>query len=781
MAIRGDWDDAQGYESARPGTLYWTLSLYIDPDRVAAAVGQPGKPLRHDQFGAVQRAHLPSLLLRNAIDPLFNDIADREVLGEVQEHLIAAADATETPGADDRARRRAAEATIRAHERLIFQPPESIEWTTEGARYRAQPVGLDDPRAVRLRRFWLAHNNGALSYHLGFSHHYGSLHRDGDEAGYDPATYYFLSLLQKLAAPKEFELGAKWAPGTRVSVFDPDLGIAPLDKLTVTDRSAKAERFWPFVRRRMIGDAGRLFDRLAAEAGTVRETDLAPHLIDEVPFIEVPGLTVPKSRFMFLLHDDRFFKRLMPLDPGSGETVARKLMVQEDCYRPYQDAVDERVQDAEKHDTDVELDGDFWNWVTDRPDYADWMSPEKGWLKPADGGVFADEAALAEAMRAGTAVWTVDDDARALPVPAPLKVPAFEEKRRDCLDYLFLAGFNQNIIDFMNQDTSEILDSIDPIYPDSSEQSDERFFVRYANHRAMISYVPKSRSLETGNDYIGTCPYAFLIHAMSLHNEFLAREHEAKSMARIERIEWHVAKGERRTSEPLSAAALRLDAREKLTGQDDFDKAEMAINQAKIADYKEYERFRYANPFRYDTERDVFAKLEELRGTKRKKDALALAVASLEDHARDLQRRHEGDADKAAARRDTQLNILLGGTGIFGAGQMIYWIGDDARKAEAEKQAAANKAGTAGKKPDAGKSESDGTVTLGFLGMSSQPLDGQKVVDVTTAVMFYALIFFIPFFFYVFGTAIWGWLRTKWLGRRIAAAWMRLRGARSRP
>ena len=33
----------------------------------------------------------------------------------------------------------------------------------------------------------------------------------------------------------------------------------------------------------------------------------------------------------------------------------------------------------------------------------------------------------------------------------------------------------------------------------------------------MITYVPKSRSLETGNDYIGACPYAFLIHALALH------------------------------------------------------------------------------------------------------------------------------------------------------------------------------------------------------------------------------------------------------------------------
>lgn len=763
MAIRGDWDEAQAYDIARPGTLYWTLSLYIDADRVAAAAGQKGKPLRHDQFRVLQREHLPSLLLRNAIDPLFNDIADREVLGEVQEHLLAAADAPALPdGADEGARRKAAGQSIRASERLIFKPPPSVTWTTEGLTYEAKPPGLDDPRAVRFRRFWLAHNNGALSYHLGFSHHYGSLGAAGDAAGYDPATYYFLSMLQKLAAPKEFELGPAWKPGVTASVFQDGLGIAPLDALMVTGGDGKDARFWPFVKRRMLDDAERLFDRLAKQTGIARAPDLEEHLIDQVPFIEVPGLTVPKSRFMFLAHDDRFFKRLMPLDPVTGESAARKVMVQEMCYQPFQMKLEARVDAARDGDGIVRLDDSYWDWVETQPHYAAWIKGRNPVLRKAGGGNFRSVTELAVAMRAGVAELTVDESGARLPAPLMMKVPAFEAQRPDCLDYLFLAGFNQNIIDFMNQDTSEILDSIDPIYPDSSEQSDERFFVRYANHRAMISYVPKSRSLETGNDYIGTCPYAFLIHAMSLHNEFLARGHEAKSMARIERIEWHVAKGQHRMPEALGKPAAALNDSEPLTGADDFDKAEMAINQVKLAEYKDYERFRYANPFRYDTERDVFAKLEELRGTQRKKEALTLAVGSLEDHASDLQRQHQGDADKEAAKRDTQLNILLGGTGIFGAGQMIYWIGESA-------------AGD----PNADPPNPAEPVELSFLGLPDVTLDGQGIMDVTEAVMFYALIFFVPFFFYVFGTAVWAWLRTRPLRRAAARVQARLRGPRA--
>ena len=772
MTVRGDWDDAQGYEAARPGTLYWTLSLYIEPDRVAAAAGQTGKPLRHDQFGTMQANHLPSLLLRNAIDPLFNDIADREVLGEVQEHLLAADDAPPLPaeaGADTdagkkarNAHRKATEKIIRAHERLAFKPPASARWSTEGVTYQAEPTGLGDERAVRFRRFWLAHNNGALSYHMGFSHHYASRHADGDQAGYDPATYYFLSLLQKLAAPKEFELGDEWKPGTTASVFKDKLGIVPLDELTVTDTGGNPERFWPFVRRRMLDDAGRLFDRLAKETGRPRATDLAPHLIDEVPFIEVPGLQVPKSRFMFLLHDERFFKRLMPLDPVTGESAARKVMVQEQCYLPFQEKLEERVADAEAGDGIVRLDTGYWNWATTQPQYETWIKGRAPVLRKAGGGNFRTVDELAAAMQQGTAEVTVDEAGATLPAPLRMKVPAFEPRRTDCLDYLFLAGFNQNIIDFMNQDTSEILDSIDPIYPDSDEQSDERFFVRYANHRAMITYVPKSRSLETGNDYIGTCPYAFLIHALALHNEFLAREHEAKSMARIERIEWLVAKSQRGATEPRSAATKALDRTERLDGADAFDRAEIAINQVKFAEYKEYERFRYANPFRYDTERVVFGKLERLRGTTRKKEALALAIASLEDHASDLQRRHQAEVDKQAARRDRQLSILLGGTGVFGAGQMIYWIGE-----------------TAAGDPNARPAKPAEPVVLDFLGMPDTKIEGQVIMDTTEALMFYALIIFVPLFFYVFGSWIWSWMRTTRTGRRAEAQlrdfWRRFR------
>lgn len=769
---RGARSGGDGFESTQSGTLYWTLSLYIEADKVAAALGKkPGERVKPDVFRRMQRGHLPSLALRNAIDPLMNDIADRETQGEVQEYLLAVTDAEPNDLAS------AAE-EIRRYEDLTFKVPDTVSWMTEGVLFQTSPRGLGDDRLVRLRRFWLSHNNGAVSYHLSFSHFYGEyIDAEGQSRpGHDPSTYYFLSMLQKLAAPKEYALDPEVLKPTSAThepfatVFQkPPLNIDPLDRITIhpTGHEGEAETFWPFVKGRFERDVRTLFSRLAkAGGGQAPKVGFEKELLDLVPFMEVPGLHVPKSRFMFMLHDERLFDRLMPLHPQTRQSAPRKLMVQQGCYDPYQRRIREMMEAsaAAKEDA-VQLDEAYWEWVTTRPEYREALA-EGAFVR--GGGTLGEDAV---AGSSGQAVTSLDDlvaamqsgdcleqrksadrtDAR----PILHDIPSFEAGRADCLDYLFLAGFNQNIIDFMNQDTSEILDGIDPIYPDSSEQSDERFFVRYANHRAMITYVPRSRSLDIGNDYIGACPYAFLIHALALHNEFLARQHETKSLARIERIEVMIA------GRPLpdTEAMHDLQSREPLDAGDRFSQAEIAINQAKLAEFGQYERFRYANPFRYDTERVVFQKMEELRGVSRKTVALSLAIKSLEDHARDLQRRHQKQVEDAASRRSGWLNVLLGGTGVFGAGQMIYWIGEK----------------TAGDSSEPAK-----PLTLPFLHLDAAPSVGNAIMSTTEVVMSVTLTLFILLLAWI------GFVEarerlTGWLARRKEPDYSRRPGSRRSP
>jgi len=762
MAVRGRKRSENGYEKAQSGTIYWTLSLYIEPDKVASALGYgEGEHVPAALFRRAQMQHNPSFALRNAVDPLLNDIADRESRGEVQEFLLAAT-AANPEDLDEAA------STIRDLEELVFEMPESLSWATEGVRFHAHPPSLNDERLVRLRRFWMSHNNGALSYHLSFSHYYGGYvdEHGAPRSGYDPATYYFLSSLQKLAAPKEYSLDTKIlaelinAPDPYVSVFDRgDLGIDPLDKIKVRGADQESASFWPFVRTRFEADAVQLFDRLnrarASQAGVAEDVaafrlaqGFEKSLLDLVPFIEVPGLKVPKSRFMFMLHDERFFDRLMPLDEETRESVARKQMVRQDCYDPYQrkmDAVTAPIGGRPPKAVHLgrpprgvasgeRAAPDYWRWVMGRPEYLRLLAVgalERTVVAAGQEQASSDDGSsstpiaagdlqgLQEAVRTGACRQVKDWAGRPLAQPRVHHAPSFEVGRADCLDYLFLAGFNQNIIDFMNQDTSEILDSIDPIYPGRDEQSEERFFVRYANHRAMITYVPMSRSLEIGNDYIGACPYAFLIHALALHNEFLGRAREEASLDQIEDIK-------------------------RLIDAGDFDEAARKINAVKLAEFDRYERFRYANPFRYDTERDVFAKLEELRGVSRKGKALALAVESLEDHASDLQRLQQQVLDKEAAGRDMRLNVLLGGMGVFGAGQMLYWIGEKA----------------------AGDKDAPPRALVNGLAQAS-PGTGEAILSGVEAVMILATVVFLAYLLWIIGLGqLVGWIRRVVSGRQ---------------
>jgi hypothetical protein len=643
------------YESTSDGTLYWTLSLYIDAARVKSfqPPAERGKNITR-MFRKAQLQHYPSFALRNAIDPLFNDIADRERLGKVQDFLLAAGIKdwqvnASTSNSASNPLDAAAEAVRTSKLKLTFHLPAQFSWVTEGELFSCRlAASAQDPLLVRevdLRRFWFAHSDGALSYHLSFSHYYGDRH--------GPQTYYFLSLLQKLAVPKEFSLssdrlremidktGSMDVDPHTFSVFDDKLGIDPLDLITVRDTAkadeTTAQRFWPFVKQLFSSDAVNLF---ADVLGWQKNADTA-NLLDStlVDVIEVPGLRIPRSRSLFHIQDARFFKRLLPQDGNTGLSIPRKRMVQESCYKPYQ-----QMFAKEKNSSKTVVIGEgarflSWDWLINRTDYKDALAD--GWFCSDEKGLakITDAEAFRKAMHGGEC-WQVKDvdqhgKVHALPRPVRHHAPAYEPGRTDCIDYLFLAGFNQNIIDWLNQDTSEILDSTDPIYPTDDDQTGEAFFVRFANHRALITYVAQSRSLEVGNDYIGTCPYAFLIHILTMHNEFLSRGHEERAAKDIEAI----------------GKALKHKA-------PNFEKIENQINELKAANYEVFETHRYLNVFRYDTERDVFAKLEQLRGVDRRNAAVMEAIGSLEDKSSDLEGRRNSAQQTLEEKRGKTLNYV---------------------------------------------------------------------------------------------------------------------------
>jgi len=564
-------------EACNDKSLYFTLSLYVSKSKVTGALGRPLTPAFLRDF---QPGYRDSKWLRDAVEPLFNDVADRDRLGEVNDFLLD----TPCPESGDI---------------IEVTAPAEISWATEGLDFIASPPGLRITRRLRVLRFWYTHANGAVSYHLSFCCNYK--HTPGD--------FYFLSLLQKVAAPKEFKVATRAAGSPPIRATDDNTGIDALDLLRVRSPQGQNQSFWQYIRSVFDSDAADLFGKLGMPEATKKHTPSPPcfdNLVSVAPFIEVPGLTMPVSRLLFFFQDATFFNRVLPRsDAGESAASARTRMVQDKCYQPYQDKLNELKRKALAEGKPVSMDNDFWHWVETRPDYQD----------------YPEEAFEADRKRCA----------------------AIEDRRRqDCQQYLFIAGFNQNIIDFMNQDPSEILDSIDPIYPATEEQAKERKFVRFANPRAIITYVEKARSLEAGYDYIGTCPYAFLIHAASMHNELMTYEYETEAFNLISEVERFGKKNQ------LNAAAK-------------------AFYDFRTGMYTDYYRDRYMNIFRYDTEAEVFKKMTEVRGIARRNKYVERLVSNMESQTRDREAR-------LAKKDETSMNVLLGALGVFGLFQLaMMW------------------------------------------------------------------------------------------------------------
>jgi hypothetical protein len=610
--------EAGRFEEVRDKSVYWTASFYVAAQRIPRSVLAVLRA--SDELRRIRNRDKPSKTLSDAMEPLFNDISDRERAGKIDDFLFATAkDENQT------------ETWIE-----IAQPP-VMSWTTEGLTTTASPPDPLKPQQVRVRRFWYVHRDGSVTWHVSFWMPYGPMGEQAEKAEelrrltgdedfwHSPALLYFLSGLQKVLAPKEFAGKEPVKDGVKVHMPPPGgLGVAPLDGTTIRllDGKDPAEPFWVRMGKWFDADADYLFDRVdngwrgklekadKARAGEI-ESDPFSALVSSEPFLEVPGLMMPRFRYMFFFVDETFFNRLMPpVEDGGRQLEQRTWYVHENCYRDYLKKNDELTVPVSKDEKRLALDEAYWDWVLQRPDIARKLSDLR-----ASVGEEEAEKILTNYKR----------DKRAYK----------DDRRPDCLNYLFLSGFNQNIIDFMAQDASEVLDSLDPVYPEADDDSGERFFVRYATPRGFLTYVRASRSLEAGNDHIGTCPYAFLIHVLALHNEYLARDYEISTELMIKEI------GQLNETEQASKAVERF-------------------YRFRTGEFSDFARNIYGNVFRYDTEGKVFAEVERRRGIKRKTEYLDVIVENLEKQTSDLQGR-------LARREDRVVNFALAGVGIFGA------------------------------------------------------------------------------------------------------------------
>lgn len=601
-------------------TIYWTQSFYIpvDSDHFAPKLGGRsdefvawlrGGGARHAASGTgttTLRIDDRTQALRQAIDPLFNDVADRSRLGKVEDFLFAGQEVRD----------------------VTLTLPRRIEWMTEGKTFviTLPDAPRDRARHFDFRSFWYVYGNGSLSWHAGFSHCYADELKAELQGGV-PVSYYLMSLLQKLAWPKEFDPAA--------AARDCEDGHCTTDALVKIEIDGMA--FWEFLKAQFDEDAKTLLPRIyepfdwAMPAPTPGKESLFDKLVQTSDSVEVPGLRCPDSRSCFFIHDKQFFDLIQPRE--SGALVGRASRVLDDNFIGYPGLIDTiPVRGGKRH-----LDKAYWASV-----YTEIAGAGPGTRRPKRGAPSAATAKRASGL------------------------PDAAER----VTYLFLAGFNQNIIDFMNQEASEILDSLDPIYPKSEEQEAEGFFIRYANPRSMITYVPRSRTLEVGNDFIGTCPYAFLIHVLSMHNEVLTREQEKATFLAIRKVMERLD-AVREAEKPPVAPGRPGDRPTASDSAAALAEAEALINSTRIDAFRKFDQHRYANPFRYDTEHDVFEAMERLRGTSRLKEAYQSALDALDEQTRDIHRiRKERDQDDSASR-ERRISYIFGFLGFTGIASLI--------------------------------------------------------------------------------------------------------------
>ena len=568
-------------------SLHATLSLYIPAEKLGGLFKNWTRQKRlelRDNYEHTKN-------LREAIDPLFNDIAIRDTNSTIDEFLIDVEGTHEI-------------------EEIVITLPQRLRWETEGKHFVVN-LGAQVSHELKCRMFWYAYTDGALSYHISFFMNYAHKFED----------YYFLSMFQKLMFPKEFYIpkSADRSQLTPDDIASGNTGLWPLDYKLVSaidysdpSLETREQTFWQYVQKRfahhllgLIKSANLEFRadlpiqvHLWTEGDLSKEADeharaLWNRLIDQTDFIEVPYLKAPAARALFLIQDRDFFKLLQ----DENRSAIR-------CNPNYQ----VHMPDGWENLDNVEI-------------------TQKDFYRTPATGEF---------------------DIR----------------------YFFLSGFFQNIIDFLNQDLPEIRDGTDPIYPLTKEQQEEAYYVRLANGRAIYQVVERSRSLEVGNEFIGTCPYIFLVHLMALHNEFLVRTYE------LETTEVQDKLSDPGLTKYGDLQALLNRRAGQLSKTSELQKVTQLFYAFRYKAFAVYKKHLYLNTLRYDTERDVFEKLQQIRSTEPRLRRCDDIAAGLDRTIQDIEEDRRYQEQQRRAESDRILNFAVFGVALFSAFQVLYVIAD---------------------------------------------------------------------------------------------------------
>ena len=542
-----------------PGTLHMTVSLVIPEMLIRQALGKEHEHLwsaeKRRRFG---HPYSDSRRLGQAIEPLFDDIADRERGLFTKDFLL------DTPSTGTVAHA--------AHRNLcdvlqIVAPP-NIEWATEGERFRitfAEPARLQAYTSA----FWVAHRNGMLSYHMSFEIEYE--HR--------PQHYYCLSLLQKAVTSTE---GTEWVNG-----YDTD---RRLDLRTTSDPGSFGLR--DYVLDRFAKHAVHLLRQLKSGAPGSPHAGLRDPPGNHVELLLEHAnslFTGNQCRSVFLLKDRYFFDLLAHRNPEALRELTQFL------------------------------------------------------------ATIHSQSTMEDNRKGGPVIAEYDER---IFLPGTDGADACGRQEAD-LDRYFLAGFLQNVIDFLRQDASEVADGTDPVYPpaDHPAPADEHFLV-YTTKNAMYEITPHSRSLEVGRKWIGTCPYLFLVHMMSMHNEILVKRYEAEVIRLVEAVDRMISPDQFRQHGSFRVAVGANEAFE-------------CFRLFRLTVFNEVYKHLYSNVLRYDTERAFYDSVESARGTQQRRSYWEDVVDRLEKTIDDI-RGHESE------KSNRRLNTILYFLAAFGVVQILF-------------------------------------------------------------------------------------------------------------
>ncbi|GLW90587.1 hypothetical protein [Actinokineospora globicatena] len=221
--------------------------------------------------------------------------------------------------------------------------------------------------------------------------------------------------------------------------------------------------------------------------------------------------------------------------------------------------------------------------------------------------------------------------------------------------YYFLSGYLQNVIDFLRQDLSEVQDGTDPIYPSPEMSDDPGYLIVHVSPTSIYEVVAQSRSLAAGRPWIGTCPYLFLVHLMTLHNEDLVRRFEHKVRDLIDHLE----------QVRLLGTAGQVDQRRRDWHNDEtFNR----FRRFRLDTFEEVHRHRYFNVLRYDTERSIYESVEAVRGIQQREVYWVNVVAELagmETAVDDLR-------NARAQRSDARRSRMLAAVAVIGVLQVAF-------------------------------------------------------------------------------------------------------------